>query len=158
MVRTAELDAGEGPDAAADHGDEQRRCVSDQQLSRRRSQAAAAVAHTTHPPDREQGKARQDDRGDQRRREPVRQHDHNRSRREHTQTGQGGRPRRAEFVGINPELFARHRVERRLAVLHDGRRDALGVQSFGAVDQRQLLGRSLRVVGQFLFLPVLSRC
>ena len=45
-----------------------------------------------------------------------------------------GRPIPASRAGVKPKLFARHRLERRLAVFHDGRRDALGflcVQPFG---------------------------
>src|SRR6478672_2194951 len=82
--------------AATDQVDEQCCAATNQQLSHPRSQAAAAVEDTDHRPDGEQGQARQEDRGDQRRparREHVRHYDHNRSRRERTETGQGGRPR-----------------------------------------------------------------
>jgi selenocysteine lyase/cysteine desulfurase len=58
VLRTAELDAGNGSDAATDHVDEQCRAATNQQLSHPRSQVAAAVEDTDHRPDGEQGEAR----------------------------------------------------------------------------------------------------
>ena len=63
VLRTAELDAGKGTDAATDHVDEQCRAATNQQLSHPRSRAAAAVEDTDHRADGEQGEASQEDRG-----------------------------------------------------------------------------------------------
>jgi hypothetical protein len=122
VLPTAELDAGKGADAVTDQVDEQCRAATNQQLSHPRSQAAAAVEDTDHRPTANEARlaktiavisADQPDEnmyGGTTTTSPPRTH------RDWTR-----RPRRAEFVGIKPGLFARYRVERRLAVFHDGR-------------------------------------